>query len=632
MRRRRNLVLLALVCACLVWPSVSLASPCPPDELPRWRPAGLQPRSGPLPNPAPTPTPRTQGDPTRPPAQAGGVTAPPRPVPGGRAGTTPTRTTGGTTAPLRYARKAQQVSGPGSFDWRTWWEYHKELILYRASRRYVTDQDMGRFENAKLLDQVMNDVAIAVESKSGDADDTRLRAEASLALTRSGHVVPLEALRAAIVKADKDQSELAARALMSLATHADPRAEGMLRGVLADGAQPYVIRAIAAAGLGVFGNPSRETVELLMDVSRTAGHDDLHAACFFSLGALGTPESVAYMKDRLANDKSFVRQAALLSALSMSHDPGVAPLLLERTRSLDYQVRWSAITGLGELLDGTGRLTSERAEDAGYSAKELAPVRQEMSRQLEILTRKGGDDRVRAFAAIALGRIGGDENIDALTRLARDTKGHLRSAVCIALALAAAPEGEKEMVRLFLDKSETATTRAGGALALGLHGNASPSARRAMQSGVAAHHPDVVRRYAAIGLGLLHDIPSTAALTKALHARNASEKLRIGVARGLALTGTPSALDAVTRAIDAEQTTESKIAFLRALGACPNPKPLEYLESIVAKDPTSDLGAVAVHVIGHLEADHRPPPFAKYLCAWNYFLRFEPFDLLHDFI
>ncbi len=523
--------------------------------------------------------------------------------------------------------KHRRVHSPGSFDWRTWWEYHKELFLYRGSRHYETTGS-----HDKALQGAVNDMALALECHATEVDDSRLRAESALALARLGDAIPFDALEATLDAAEKDETELAVRTVMALASHGGASGRAALLEILIDTRFPSVVQAIAAAGLGVAGPLDSKAVRILIDSCRRPEHDDFHAACYFALGSSRAPLGVAFLKERAKSETSLVKQSLLLSALALSRDPSATPIFLEKSRSLDYHVRWSAITGLGELLDGTGTLTGDTADDAGYDASLLAKQRAIAIKHLVALTRKATDDRVRSFAAIALGRIGGNDAVNSLGTLARETKGHLRAATCIALALASTPKAEDAMVRLLLDKSETASTRAAGALALGIQGRATSRARRVLHGALATHNGPDVRRYAAIALGMLHDVPAVPAMVEMLNQRKAEPKVRIGAARGLALVGSASAIQAVQNAVERERTPEGKIALLRTLGACPNARPLGYLESLISRESTSDLSAVAAHVIGHVRACHEPPPFAKLLSNWNYFLRIKPFDVLHEFI
>jgi HEAT repeat protein len=475
-------------------------------------------------------------------------------------------------------------------------------------------------------------MALSLECEPGPVDDGRSRAEAALALSRIGSPLPFEILEETIRASADDETELAVRTIMAIAERRDASSESTLLGLLENGRHPMVIRSVAAAGIGVLGEATPRTRKVLMDVARSMAHDDLRIACSFALGALGDRESVTFLLDRLEHDESPIRQAFLLTALARSNDLRVTDVLLAKTRDRNLHIRFAATAGLGRLLDGSGRLTGMRAEDSSHPATELRERRALASRHLREIASKGGDERVRALAAIALGRIRGEENDAFLIEVARTTNGHLRGSVMIALALSGADDGEAEMTRLLLDKNEVDSTRACAALALGLRGEAGGTARRVLRSSLGRSHSDVVRRYSAIALGMLSDVPSIETLTGILESKRSSAWLRHGVARGLALLGTPAAEQAIIEAVERETEPAIATAILRTLGASGGRRADEYLTSIVRREAITDKGAVAMHVLGHRRGTDRPPVFARFLEGWDYFIRVKSFDVLHDFI
>ncbi len=517
------------------------------------------------------------------------------------------------------------------FDWQSWWNNHEDLFLYGSHRSRVqaTRGASSQFEPAGNLEDVIDLLNMTLSN----SEDPVIREDAALTLGRIGDERAFHSLwRVVTRKSNSLDSELMQALSMGLAHTKQSAAIGILQQVVRDKTLSLETRGIGAAALGVLGETDRDTVEFLMAlVSNSGAHDELRSTAAMALGSMRGTYATEFLKSQVIQEGSVFRKSHLLSALSITCDPALTDLFLSQLHSRDQHVRWAAIIGLGGLLDGTGRLTGEKAEDVGWDKKDLAKARKKVSTILREKSKTGNHHNIKAFAALSLGRIGGAENIHSLRLLSRDAQGQHRAAVLLALGISGARDAEKDMIRLLTDSHEADKVRASACVSLALLGEASSSTRRRLQTLLARQNPLVMRHYSAISLGILRDHASATRLAKLVVKPQEPQELRTAAAVGLALLGTSNSIESVVKTIAAEDHPDIQAKLIASLGSSPTLAPASYLLDLMRDEDTSpEMKSAATHALGHIYNDHRPPIFSKFLCNRNYFLTAKPLDRLGE--
>lgn len=220
-------------------------------------------------------------------------------------------------------------------------------------------------------------------------------------------------------------------AATALGARHDATSLKLLRDVLVDHQQPYMLRIECARSLGKTRAP--ETVSYLI-AGLSSDRAEVRRAVASALGQFRTAEAVAPLVHVIETDPSYLVIAEACRALGRSRQPDAKPVLLRQLSRSSWAdvVRSGSIDGLATLRDD-----------------ELLPVILEQ-------TRYGTPSRGRRAAVLALGRIGGERSTrEQLELLLDDADPHLRADVVDALVAFGRPEA---MARLSVQlESETDT-------------------------------------------------------------------------------------------------------------------------------------------------------------------------------
>jgi HEAT repeat protein len=265
-------------------------------------------------------------------------------------------------------------------------------------------------------------------------------------------------------------------------------------------------RALAAVALG----KSRVSAAFgpLKDLFENGSRSDRRAAAL-GLGLLGEPLSApvlgAYVARRGAPyaDKAY----AALGLGLLGADEGVAALEKALATSLGGRGR-AVVDFQSAAVSSLGLLKSES------SVAVLSRV---------ALARTGIDDKVRAAALIALGRISGDKAMPVLTKAIRDNDIDLRRAAAQALGLSGRKDARAPLMTALL-KDGDVQVRNFATMSLARIGG--PNVANAISMGLSRRNPRALRGFSALALGVLGDKSQASTLRK--HLDMVDEKSLVG--------------------------------------------------------------------------------------------------------
>lgn len=247
-----------------------------------------------------------------------------------------------------------------------------------------------------------------------------LRVDAIKALGESESAEAHEAL-GEILRSDPDAKVRSASAL-SLGRHGDAAGIKALAQTLATDTSTTV-RVSAARSLGMIGKPAAE--EPLMTAGRLQPPVEVRAAVVLALGSFHTETSYQLLTDSLRDPAAQVKLSALES-LARRGETKASPLVLTLVEDRDPAVVERACWTLGELRD---RAATPRLKQALLQGTTVG---------------------IRREGALALGRIGDPEALDALRVSAlRDSEDlSVRLAAIKALPMLSTRAGARPLLRL----------------------------------------------------------------------------------------------------------------------------------------------------------------------------------------
>ncbi len=367
------------------------------------------------------------------------------------------------------------------------------------------------------------------------------------------------------------------------------------------GATDPVLRGSALLAQGGAADPS--ALPALTESLRRGAVSDRRSAAL-ALGSLGDAAAAAALERALReDDDSDVRSYATLS-LGLLGGTGVSTTLrahLQRNLPLpgrdNREQRVALITALGLAGDresvpllvdvlGSRQLRDDRARaHAAVALGRLADVAA-VPRLLAVLT-EDGDAGVRRGAALALGSFQDPGTTEALrAALAEDGDALVRGFAAISLARAAGPRAVETLAPLTAVR-HSRSLRGFAAVALGLTGSprdAAPVLRALLD----LRSETSVRGAAAIGLGLLGDAPSAARLRGMAADEASAPELRAHALLGAVLSGDPACGVALRSALGEDAPPELRRAA--ALGAGVRPfegSPALLVHTLLTdRDPT----------------------------------------------
>jgi len=371
-------------------------------------------------------------------------------------------------------------------------------------RRQVVSA-LGRLRDARAVIPLL----AKVEDPSG-----LVRRAAARALGALGDPRAVGAL--VLVLRDSDESVRIA-AVEAVGRLGDASAASSVIAVLADPSEP--VRAAAVRALGRLGTPEA-TAAIVAELGRPTtdpgvliaalrlgreralpalracldAHGGFRAAdgCALSLGTLGDSSDVPRL--RVALERGEVSPRAALAALGALGAPEAIPIVLERVADPDAAVRRTALTALIPLLDparpdgravdplvralrARGRSLGERTVLLGLLGRTGAP---RAGAALSDVAKSATSPEMVRAALDALGEIG-PAGFDAVLL---DGLDHEDGAVRAAAALALRRAGGARVAGALLDRLERAAGQDHGALTLALPGVMARSSSKALVSRV----------------------------------------------------------------------------------------------------------------------------------------------------
>ncbi len=529
----------------------------PPEEPP--------PPPPPPSDPAPSGRKLPESPPTAdPPPPNGGTSTPPA----GGGTPTPKPQPDPTPDPKHPPRRSGSLSLE---DWTAWWYYSRDRYLDREDLRNATrGGSLGISGGVETTAEEAPDErpwrnrALEALRHAFPDEDVEVFTGCAVALGKAGSEQDAPALLRALGQKYSDQSMRESVVLgLGLLGRGAPGARTALGDILKDRKAPARLRGIAAIALGLSGDAAAAPLLLATGCERGPSKDPA-APAILAFGLLGQPLLLPDLLSILANagdpDTKGVRPQAAY-AVGRIGGPEAVRGLGRALGDSDPQVRRAAILALGEC--------------APADAAALAPA----------LAHGVGEDRDRAcrnFACVVLGRIGGTEALDALSRRfalgdrgerdfatiglglwARDTKdadararisaalrsdfqnrddADYRGALAIALGLMRERKAIPNMRSIVKERGDP-DMRAHCALALGLVG--AKEAEGDLRACLVEKGSPVLQREAALALGLLGDPAAAKVLADVLSGAGVPEHVRASAARALGNIGGETAAEAL---------------------------------------------------------------------------------------
>ena len=190
------------------------------------------------------------------------------------------------------------------------------------------------------------------------------------------------------------------RAIQTLARSDDERALETLATILRDGSEDGRIRATAARGLAVKGEPRAEIITLLEDIYQEPGADNnLLYTVLLSLGRMQATEAFVLLAVALSDERSMIRFKAAQALGMLGSDAAVSLLITRLGEEADKMVRAEIVQALG----GTRNSKTEAALVRALRNDSEPLVRMNAALML------GGFESLSAAAVRALDRAEYDE-------------------------------------------------------------------------------------------------------------------------------------------------------------------------------------------------------------------------------
>ncbi len=557
----------------------------------------------------------------------GGVSQPAGGASGGGGGRTSRG--GAATGAIRGgapARAAAVTSSTVRDSWIDWWETNKFdfIELRRVRDAPITGQ--GRVEESE--DALRERLS---------ATDRLVRAEVLPVLrelTRTGDTAVRASAVVSLAKLQDDQGADVARALLRDRSFEVRRASMLAMGVLETGRSSYLLmniaddsalgrslldtgsisdedRGVALLTAALRGDPAPSAlVERLLQEPDDLPNEILAAACD-AAGLLGSVECIPALT-AIALDKGraeFVR-ASGATALGRLGDPGTIPALL-RILDASQEPKRAAVVALG--------LVGHRG---------LPEVVDRLAGLLD-----DTDGPTRHFAAVSLGRIGGDRARAALSASFATPRTDMRPWLALGLGLCerADPRGDVPvLLAQRLEKESNVETAGAYLIALGLCGDQGAgrpegswpweTVLEALAGALDGKNTQLAAQ-AALGLGLTGHPDAGTLLAEAL-SRTDNPEVQRHIALGLGVLGRATA---VPQLLQLMRTTKNPfVASSAALGIAfmGDADAIGPLLRMIEKSGTTGVTTTyAVVAMGQLLDDERRPVLSRLAAGDNYLAR-----------
>jgi HEAT repeat protein len=261
-----------------------------------------------------------------------------------------------------------------------------------------------------------------------------------------------------------------------------------------------------------------------------------------ALGKSRVSAAFGPLKNLFENGERSDRRAAAF-ALGLLGEPLAAPVLsgFVAKKSAPYADRAYAALGLGLLGsdDSIPVLEKALASSLGIRGRAVADFQSAAAASLGILggessvdvlsrmamARTGIDDKARASALVALGRIANDKALAVLVKSIRSNDLDLRRAAAQGLGLSKRAEARAPLMTAFL-KDGDVQVRNFAAMSLARIGG--PNVANALAMGLELRNPRALRGFSALALGVLGDASQKPTLRKLLVKKD--EKSLVGAA------------------------------------------------------------------------------------------------------
>ena len=513
------------------------------------------------------------------------------------------------------AGMVQPISYGINDSWQMWWETNKFdfIDLHRVTDAPLTGQ--GRLtetetQRAKRLAQiqvVLDTTVLPLIRELTKAPDPAVRASAAVALCKlqdaEGANLAKELLAdgsfdvrlAAMLALGITESGRSSYQLVSIAADARFGRELLDNSGLSDEERGTALLTAAIRGQG-----STEMIldELLEEPSKVS--NQLLATACEAAGLSRNTRHIAALTG-IARDDShaeFIRSAAL-NALGRMGDPAVVPTLLA---ALDQGIepRRAAAVGLGYTAHGGLTTVIDR---------------------LVLAAEEDSDAATRHFAAITLGRLGGEQARSSLMSLFIKPKSDMRPWLALGLALCERRDPQGDVAALLAAKAEresNADSLAAYMIALGLCGG-----DQAFET-LSSYLDDskvLTSSYAAMALGLTGHRDAHPVLRDALtHSKSPIFQQR--AALGLGLLGNSAVVPSLVALIkDSGNAPVASFAAL-AIGFLGDENALGPLLQIIQKEGSSGIATTyAISAVGQLFDQDRRPALSRLASGDNYLAR-----------
>lgn len=642
-------------------------------------PPGLRdPTDPPPPAPPPSPTPTTPTTPDSPPP-TDGPTTPPN-IPAGVPSTPRTQP----AMPGNPRSPRGRAASLTAEDWEFWYSYQSGSLervkehLYRTVGTQSVLGAVGRSSGNTSDDLQAIRVAVrehaiptilwALDPKNAKHDD--VESAAYLALAKMARTPQhIERLKPGLALGKERRGILTQEAAaLSFGLLRRTRAAEQFRAMELDGVRSFLFQVVAndeyklrTRGMAIL------SLGLLGD--QPTGHDTDHAA---QLQA--AQQTTARLFELLAGRRTKVDlEVGTMLAIGMQLPASLTTDQRELLRTYVSRKRFrgreinpitrahatTALARLGEPSDAVRllRLLSSRATNRlvsrsaaiglGLLARRVDPeTRIEIGKELVRSMRRARDRSTRNFARISMAYVviadvkQGRGSVLTETRIAEqliedadDASGGERAFAALALGLASRAIGPRaddvatgsfrssalEALSRGLDKHGNPREKAAFALAYGLGGDVTATGQLADLVGT-EKLPDIVRGYAAIGLGHLGGARESTrnAIRKALQSRS-SETLQTLCARALGLLGDRKAAPLIVKALRRAKTQSTKGQLVLALARVGTAGAVEPLATMVKSSHEQDLTrALAVAGLGIISDLEFTPTLSRLSTDINY--------------
>lgn len=513
---------------------------------------------------------------------------------------------GGTSQPTDYGINDS---------WQMWWETNKFdfIELHRVQDAPLTGQgrlietETQRDKRLAQIRVVLDNTVLPLFRQLTEAPDPAVRASAAVALSKlqdtEGAVLARTMLAdgsfdvrlAAMLALGITESGRASYQLVSIAADAKFGRELLDNSGLSDEERGTALLTAALRGQG----STEMILDELLEEPDEVPNQLLATACE-AAGLSRNTRHIAALTT-IARDDShpeFIRSAAL-NALGRMGDPAVVPTLLaaldqgiEPRRAAAVALGYTAHGGLSSVID---RLVLAAEDDS--------------------------DAPTRHFAAITLGRLGGEQARAALTTLFVKPSSDMRPWLALGLGLCERNDPQGDVPTLLAAKAEresNADSLAAYMIALGLSGG--DQAFETL-SGYINDNKVLTSSYAALALGLSGHRDAHPLLRDAL-TNSSSPIFQQRAALGLGLLGNSAVVPSLVGLIKNSGNAPVASFAALAIGFLGDENALGPLLQIIEKEGSSGIATTyAISAVGQLFDHDRRPALSRLASGDNYLAR-----------